>query len=54
VILPVKPASGHYSTVSVMNVLDALIIVLGRHYKKTATMKLRTLEKLLQEKNITL
>jgi len=54
VILPVEPALGYYSTVSVMNVLDALIVVLGRHYKKTATTKLRTLEKLLQEKNITL
>jgi DNA-binding MurR/RpiR family transcriptional regulator len=54
VVLPVEPASGHYSTVSAMNVLDALIVVLGRHYRKTATTKLRTLEKLLQEKNITL
>ncbi|MFP4481711.1 MAG: MurR/RpiR family transcriptional regulator, partial [Thermovirgaceae bacterium] len=41
VVLPVEPASGHYSTVSVMNVLDALIVVLGRHYKETATSKLR-------------
>ncbi len=54
VVLPVEPASGHYSTVSAMNVLDALIVVLGRHYKNSATTKLRSLEILLQEKNITL
>jgi len=54
VILPVEPASGHYTTISAMNVLDALIVVLGRQYKNKATTKLRTLEKLLQEKNITL
>lgn len=54
VVLPVEPASGHYSTVSVMNVLDALIVALGRHYRETGTAKLRALEKLLQEKHITL
>lgn len=54
VVLPVTPSSGHYSVVSVMNVLDALIVVLGRHNKKSATSKLRVLEKLLKEKHITL
>lgn len=54
VVLTAEPASGHYSVLSAMNILDALIVILGRHHKKTATSKLRVLEKLLQEKKITL
>ena len=45
---------GICSIVPVLTVIDALVVEVGHHYRDRATKKLRTLERLLAEKKITL
>lgn len=54
VVLNITPTEGHYSLVPVLTVVDALVVELGHHHRDKAKQKLRTLEKLLVEKKITL
>lgn len=54
VVLNIAPTEGHYSLVPVLTVLDAIVVELGHHHREKAKQKLRTLEKLLVEKKITL
>ncbi len=54
VLLHVVATEGHYSLVPVLTVVDALVVELGHHYRDSAIKKLRTLEKLLVDKKITL
>lgn len=54
VVLHVAATEGHYSLVPVLTVIDALVVEVGHHYRDRATKKLRTLERLLAEKKITL
>lgn len=54
VVLNITPTEGHYSLVPVLTVIDALVVELGHHHRDKARQKLRTLEKLLVEKKITL
>lgn len=54
VVLNVTSTEGHYSLVPVLTVLDALVVELGHHYRDRAKQKLRTLEKMLVEKKVTL
>jgi DNA-binding MurR/RpiR family transcriptional regulator len=54
VVLNVTPGKNHYTMAPALTVLEALVIELGRRLKPSAIIKLRKLEDLLKEKNITL
>jgi DNA-binding MurR/RpiR family transcriptional regulator len=54
VTLYTPSASGHYSLVACMTLLESLIVSIGRKKSDNARKKLRKLEKVLVEQNITL
>lgn len=53
-VLCVAPTKHHYSLVPVMNILDAFIVELGSRKKHSANSKLRSLEEILKEIDVTL
>jgi len=54
VVLNIAPGKDHYTMAPALTVVESLTIEIGRRLKKSAIFKLRKLEDLLKEKNITL
>ncbi len=54
VVLGIPPGKTHYTMAPALTVLEAMVIELGRRLKASAIIKLRRLEELLKEKDITL
>lgn len=52
-VLCVSPARNHYTMSPALTVMEALVIELGKRLKPSALQKLRTLENILRDKNIT-